>query len=172
MVWNYPAEIALHIVPLSLYLLYNYKCFSTGRVLIMLHVNESWDTFPNCSSCDCFSQVFPPTHSLCECHFAQPNSKLFLLPATAALTAPSSTWKEGAVALQMPQFFLIAICGEIATTDCGWNSTSAEIRAPNPQRCLAWHFLMLPFWNLHLPHCDVLCYQLTLRQGFCSPTLS
>lgn len=62
--------------------------------------------------------------------------------------------------LQMPQFcLLIAICGEIVTTDCGWNSTSAEIRAPNPQQCLAWHFLMLPFWNLHRPHCNMLCYQ-------------
>lgn len=59
MIWNFPAEVALHIVPSSLYLLYNHKCFSRGRVLIMLHVNESGDTFPNRISYNCFSQVFP-----------------------------------------------------------------------------------------------------------------
>lgn len=169
MIWNYPAEIALHTVLLSLYLLYNHKCISTGRVFIMLYVNESGDAFPNSISYNCFSQVFLPTHSLCECHFAYPNSKLFFLPATAALTAPSSTWKQlykchnSAFSLLSVVKYLEQAVGETPLLQ------KLELQILNS---LAWQFLMLPLWNLHLPHCNMLCYQPALRQGFCSQTLA
>lgn len=64
--WSKPTEIALHIVPLSLYLWYNHKCFSTSRLLIMFHVNESRDTFPNSISYNFLQLAFHksfPTHT-------------------------------------------------------------------------------------------------------------